>query len=48
MDATGTLAVANTAGSVTAEELHRSVLVAQQMFFSEVLDSAAWVERLSP
>ncbi len=47
-DATGTLAVTNAAGSVTAEELHRSVLVAQQMFFSEVLDSTAWVERLSP
>jgi nicotinamidase-related amidase len=45
-DATGTLPVSNSAGSVTADELHRSILVAQQMFISEVLDSAAWRERL--
>ena len=45
-DATGTLPVANNAGSVTAEELHRSILVAQQMFISEVLDSATWATRL--
>jgi hypothetical protein len=40
------LAVSNSAGSVTAEELHRSILVAQQMFISEVLDTAAWMNRL--
>jgi len=45
-DATGTLAVRNPAGSVTAEELHRSILVAQQMFISEVLPSLAWFDRL--
>jgi nicotinamidase-related amidase len=45
-DATGTLNVTNSAGSVTAEELHRSILVAQQMFISEVLDSATWQARL--
>jgi len=45
-DATGTLNVSNSAGSVTAEELHRSILVAQQMFISEVLDSATWMKRL--
>jgi nicotinamidase-related amidase len=45
-DATGTLNVTNSAGSVTAEELHRSILVAQQMFISEVLDSATWQTRL--
>lgn len=45
-DATGTLPVSNSAGSVTAEELHRSILVAQQMFISEVVDSATWVNRL--
>ena len=44
-DATGTLAVTNSAGSVTAEELHRSILVAQQMFISEGLDSKAWLGR---
>jgi nicotinamidase-related amidase len=45
-DATGTLPVSNSAGSVTAEELHRSILCAQQMMISEVLDSARWIERI--
>ncbi|MFH5806124.1 cysteine hydrolase family protein [Alienimonas sp. DA493] len=45
-DATGTLDVSNKAGSVTAAKLHESILVAQQMFFSDVLDTAAWRERL--
>lgn len=45
-DATGTLPVSNTAGEVTAEELHRSILCAQQMFLSEVLPSSKWLERL--
>ena len=46
-DATGTLDVQNEAGSATAEELQRSILVAQQMFISEVLDIAKWVDRLA-
>ena len=45
-DATGTLDLSNEAGEVTAEELHRSILCAQQMLLSEVLDVATWVERL--
>ncbi|MEO6808328.1 MAG: cysteine hydrolase family protein, partial [Isosphaeraceae bacterium] len=45
-DATGTLAVENSAGSVTAEELHRSILCAQQMMISEVLDTDHWLTRL--
>lgn len=45
-DATGTLNVTNPAGTVTAEELHRSTLVAQQMFIAEVIDSKAWAARL--
>jgi nicotinamidase-related amidase len=45
-DATGTLALANSAGRVTAEELHRSILCAQQMLLSEVLPSSEWIERL--
>lgn len=45
-DATGTLPLSNSAGEVTAEELHRSILCAQQMLLSEVLPSATWVERL--
>ncbi len=45
-DATGTLDVQNEAGSATAQELQNSILVAQQMFISEVLGSEAWIERL--
>ncbi len=46
-DATGTLAVKNSAGEVNAEELHRSTLCAQQMMISEVLGADAWMARLS-
>lgn len=45
-DATGTLDLENAAGRVTAEELHRSILCAQQQFLSEVLPTEAWLERL--
>ena len=45
-DATGTLDLANEAGEVTAEELHRSILCAQQMMLSEVLDVPSWITRL--
>ena len=45
-DATGTLPLSNAAGSVTAEELHRSILCAQQMLLSEVLPSSEWSRRL--
>lgn len=45
-DATGTLPVKNSAGEVSAEELHRSILCAQQMMISEVLDADRWLTRL--
>lgn len=45
-DATGTLPLSNSAGSVTAEELHQSILCAQQQFLSEVLPTSDWVKRL--
>ncbi|WP_165067728.1 cysteine hydrolase family protein [Paludisphaera rhizosphaerae] len=45
-DATGTLDLENAAGRVTAEELQRSILCAQQQFLSEVLTTEAWLERL--
>ena len=45
-DATGTLDVSNQAGSVKAEQLHESILVAQQMFFADVLGREEWIERL--
>ena len=45
-DATGTLDIANKAGEVTAQQMHESILVAQQMFISDVIDQAEWVSRL--
>ena len=46
-DATGTLDLSNEAGEVTAEELHRSILCAQQMLSSEVLDVESWIDRIA-
>lgn len=46
-DATGTLTVENEAGLATAEQLQTSILVAQQMFISEVIDSKEWLTRLA-
>lgn len=45
-DATGTLPLDNKAGSVTAEELHRAILCAQQMLLSDVLTVDEWLARL--
>ncbi len=46
-DATGTLDFANSAGRVTAEELHRAILVTQAMRFSQVLNTQDWVNSLN-
>ncbi len=45
-DATGTLTVENKAGVAAAEDLHRCTLVAQQMFISDVIESAEWISRI--
>ena len=45
-DATGTLAIKNDAGEVSAEELHRAILVTQQMRFSQVMKTEDWIRRL--
>jgi nicotinamidase-related amidase len=45
-DSTGTLAFETAAGNATAEELHRSALVAQASFFSDVLTTETWIKRL--
>jgi len=45
-DATGTLDFRNEAGAVTAEELHRAILVTQQMRFSRVVTVADWIQGL--
>ena len=46
-DATGTLTIENSAGLATAEQMQQSILVAQQMFISEVIGSAEWLSRIS-
>lgn len=45
-DGTGTLPLDNSAGKVTAEELHRSILCAQQMLLSEVISTDDWCQRI--
>jgi nicotinamidase-related amidase len=45
-DATGTLAVSNAGGTVSAEELHRATLVTQAMRFSAVMTTAQWLSKL--
>lgn len=45
-DATGTLGFSNDAGSVTDEELHRAILVTQQMRFSKVMKTDDWIDSL--
>jgi nicotinamidase-related amidase len=46
-DATGTLAFTNEAGSASAEELHRSTLVAQQILFAKVMTTDAWLKEVA-
>lgn len=44
-DATGTLDISNYAGTVTAEELHRAILVTQAMRFSKVMTTDEWIDQ---
>ena len=45
-DGTGTLAIKNAAGAVSDEELHRAILVTQQMRFSRVIKTDEWIKQL--
>jgi len=45
-DATGTLSVTNAAGTISDADLHRAVLVTQQMLFSRVMTTAEWIRSL--
>lgn len=45
-DATGTLQFANYAGKITAEELHRAILVTQATRFSKVMSTEEWIDSL--
>jgi|WetSurMetagenome_2_1015567.scaffolds.fasta_scaffold746630_1 nicotinamidase-related amidase len=46
-DATGTLSVTNSAGSVSGADLHRAILVTQQMRFSRVMTTEEWTRSLT-
>jgi nicotinamidase-related amidase len=43
-DATGTLSITNAAGSISDADLHRAILVTQQMVFSRVLMNDQWID----
>ncbi len=45
-DGTGTLTIKNEAGEVSGEELHRAILVTQQMRFSRVMKTSDWISQL--
>jgi len=45
-DATGTLDVSNSAGKITAEELHKAILITQAMRFSKVMSTEEWIKGL--
>ncbi len=46
-DATGTLPITNKAGSISAEELHRAILITQAMRFSNVIKTREWIESIN-
>jgi nicotinamidase-related amidase len=46
-DATGTLSVTNTAGTISDIDLHRAILVTQQMRFSRVLTTDEWTKKVT-
>jgi nicotinamidase-related amidase len=46
-DATGTLDVSNTVGAISAEDLHRAILVVQQSRFSTVMTTKEWISSLA-
>lgn len=45
-DSTGTLNIENYAGSVTAQELHKCIMVTQAMRFSKVITTNDWIKSL--
>jgi nicotinamidase-related amidase len=45
-DATGTLNVSNYAGEISAEKLHKAILVTQAMKFSKVIHIEDWIKKI--
>jgi len=42
-DATGTLDISNSVGTISAEELQKAILITQEMKFSKVLTTNEWI-----
>jgi len=47
-DATGTLDISNSAGEISAENLHKAILITQAMKFSEVMKTDEWIGKIEP
>ena len=47
-DATGTLTISNSAGTVKDADLHHAVLVVQQSRFSQVMTTGDWIRSIAP
>ena len=45
-DATGTIDISNDAGNISAEELHRAILIVQAARFSKLMTTGEWVGSL--
>jgi len=43
-DATGTLDISNSAGEISAEELHKAILITHAMRFSKVVSTDEWIK----
>jgi nicotinamidase-related amidase len=46
-DATGTLSVTNAAGTISDSDLHRAILITQQMRFSRILTTDEWIMKFT-
>ena len=45
-NATGTLDIANYAGTIAAAELHKAILITQAMRFSKVMSTEDWINEI--
>lgn len=45
-DATGTLDISNYAGKISAEELHKAILITQATRFSDIIKTDEWIENI--
>ncbi|MDI6724697.1 MAG: cysteine hydrolase family protein [Methanobacterium sp.] len=47
-DATGTLDISNSAGEISAQNLHKAILITQTMRFSKVMKTDEWIGKIEP